>query len=213
MSPPSRSDVAGHCVGRQVEGVAVTAGGEHDGVRRVRAELAVHQVAGDDAGAATVDVDNVDHLGPVPELDVAEADLACQLLVGTDQQLLAGLASRIEGAAHLGAAEAAIVEQAAVLACKRHTLGNHLVNDVDRHFVVAPLVGHWAVRDLGIEIDGHSPVSSASTEWVTASGSNSTTPARTAMGNDTFPATISVATPAARPLRHVLNRGLLAPRL
>ena len=85
MSTPGRRDVACHCVGRQVEGIAVAAGGKHDGVGRVRAELTGHQVTGDDAGAATVDVDNVDELCPIPELDVAETDLACQLLVGPNQ--------------------------------------------------------------------------------------------------------------------------------
>ena len=98
----------------------------------MRAELAGHQVAGDDAGATAVDVDDVDHLHAVPQLDVAEADLAGELLVGTDQQLLAGLATGVERAADLGAAEAAVVEQAAVLAGERNTLGDHLVDDVDR---------------------------------------------------------------------------------
>ena len=64
---------------------------------------------------------------------VAEADLAGQLLVGAEQQLLAGLAAGVERAADLGAAEAAVVEQAAVLAGERHALGDHLVDDVDRH--------------------------------------------------------------------------------
>ena len=108
---------------------------------RVRAELAGHQVAGDDAGAATVDVDDVDHLHAVPQLDVAEADLAGELLVGADQQLLAGLAAGVERAADLGAAEAAVVEQAAVLAGERHALGDHLVDDVDRHLGEAVHVG------------------------------------------------------------------------
>ena len=63
--------------------------------------------------------------------DVAEADLAGQLLVGAEQQLLAGLAAGIERAADLRATEAAVVEQAAVLASERHALGDHLVDDVD----------------------------------------------------------------------------------
>ena len=49
------------------------------------------------------------------------------------QQLLAGLAAGVERAADLGAAEAAVVEQAAVLAGERHALGDHLVDDVHRH--------------------------------------------------------------------------------
>ena len=63
----------------------------------------------------------------------AEADLAGHLLVGAEQQLLAGLAAGVERAADLGAAEAAVVEQAAVLAGEGHALGDHLVDDVHRH--------------------------------------------------------------------------------
>ena len=87
-------------------------------------DLAGEQVAGDDAGAAAVDDDDVDELDAVAQLDVAEPDLAGQLLVGAEQQLLAGLAAGVERAAHLGAAEAAVVEQAAVLAGERHALGD-----------------------------------------------------------------------------------------
>ena len=74
-------------------------------------------------------------------LHVAEADLAGELLVGAEQQLLAGLAPGVERAAHLGAAEAAVVEQAAVLAGERHALGHHLVDDVDAHLGEAVDVG------------------------------------------------------------------------
>ena len=96
-------------------------------------DLAGDEVAGDDAGASPSTTDDVDQLGAVVQLDVAEADLAGELLVGAEQQLLAGLATGVEGAAHLGAAEGAVVEQAAVLAGERHALGDHLVDDVDRH--------------------------------------------------------------------------------
>ena len=61
------------------------------------------------------------------------ADLPLQRLVGAEQQLLAGLAAGVEGARHLGAAEGAVVEQAAVLAGERHALRDALVDDVDRH--------------------------------------------------------------------------------
>ena len=108
---------------------------------RVRGELAGDQIARDDAGAATFDVDDVDHLHAVPQLDVAEPDLAGELLVGAEQELLAGLAAGVERAAHLGAAEAAVVEQAAVFAGERDALGDHLVDDVDRHLGEAMDVG------------------------------------------------------------------------
>ena len=91
------------------------------------------QVAGDDAAGAAVLHDEVEHLGAVVDGDGAGADLLGQRLVGAEQQLLAGLAPGVERARHLGAAERAVVEQAAVLAGERHALGDALVDDVDRH--------------------------------------------------------------------------------
>ena len=56
-----------------------------------------------------------------------------QAVVGAEQQLLAGLASGVEGARHLGAAKRAVVEMAAVLAGKRDALGHALVDDLGAH--------------------------------------------------------------------------------
>ena len=64
---------------------------------------------------------------------VPRCDLARERLVGAEQQLLAGLAARVERARHLRAAERAVVEQAAVLAGERHALRDALVDDVDAH--------------------------------------------------------------------------------
>ena len=58
-------------------------------------------------------------------------DLPHHRLVGAEQQLLAGLAARVERARHLRAAERPVVEQAAVLARERHALRDALVDDVD----------------------------------------------------------------------------------
>ena len=63
-------------------------------------------------------------------VDLAEADLALERLVGAEQELLAGLAARVERARDLRAAERAVGEQAAVLARERHALGDALVDDV-----------------------------------------------------------------------------------
>jgi hypothetical protein len=80
-----------------------------------------------------VDDDDVEHLGAREHLHgLAGADLPRQRRVGAEQQLLAGLATRVERARHLRAAEAAVVEQAAVLARERHALRDALVDDVDR---------------------------------------------------------------------------------
>ncbi len=67
------------------------------------------------------------------QIDGAEVHLLHHLLVGAEEQLLAGLAPCVERARHLGTAEGAVVEHAAVLAGEGHALGHHLVDDVDRH--------------------------------------------------------------------------------
>ena len=102
---PDGGGVAALGVGGEVVDVAVAAGAEHDGVGEVALDLAGDQVAGDDAARAAVDHDQVEHLGAREHLHLAEADLAFQGLVGAEQQLLPGLAARVEGARDLRAAE------------------------------------------------------------------------------------------------------------
>ena len=87
----------------------------------------------DDAARLAVDRHEVEHLAAREQRHGAGIDLAHQRLVGAKQQLLAGLAARIERARHLRAAERAVVEQAAVLARERHALRDALVDDVHRH--------------------------------------------------------------------------------
>ena len=133
VRPPGGGDVAALGVGGEVEDVAVAAGGEHDGVGHLGADLAGDQVPDDDAAGLAVDEDQLQHLVPGVHLHVAQADLPLERLVRAEQQLLARLAPGVEGALHLGAAEGAGVQQAAVLAGERHALGDALVDDVDRH--------------------------------------------------------------------------------
>ena len=101
-------------------------------MRVVARDLAGEQVADDDAARAAVLHDEVEHLRARVDRDGAETDLARERLVGAEQELLAGLAAGVEGAGHLRAAEAAVVEQAAVLTGERHALRDALVDDVDR---------------------------------------------------------------------------------
>ena len=130
MRAPRRGDVGPHRVGREVEDVAVAAGGEHDGIREVGLDLTGDEVAGDDAAGLAVDDDDLEHLVAGELLDRAGGDLALERLVGADEQLLAGLAAGVEGARHLHPAERAVVEEAAVLAGERHALRDALVDDV-----------------------------------------------------------------------------------
>ena len=132
VRPPGGRGVGVLGVGRQVEDVAVAAGAQQHRVGRVRGDLAGDHVAHDDAAGHAVLDDEVEHLGAGVQRDRAQGDLVHHLLVGAEQQLLAGLAPGVERAGHLGAAEAAVVEQAAVLAGERHALGDGLVDDVHR---------------------------------------------------------------------------------
>ena len=132
VGPPRGGHVAGLGVGGQEVHVAVAAGGQQDGVAGEGLDLAGEQVpAGDALGPAVVD-DDLLHLHAVVERDGAQVDLAGQRLVGAQQQLLAGLAPGVEGAGDLGAAEGAVVQQAAVLPGEGDALRGALVDDVDR---------------------------------------------------------------------------------
>ena len=99
-------------------------------VARVALDLPGDQVADDDAARAAVDDDEVEHLAAREDPHRARLHLPHQRLVGAEQQLLAGLAARVERARDLRAAERAVVEQPAVLARERHALRDALVDDV-----------------------------------------------------------------------------------
>ena len=60
---------------------------------RVRRDLAGDEVTSDDAGCTAVDRDDIDELGAVEQADAAETDLTGELLIRTEKQLLACLAT------------------------------------------------------------------------------------------------------------------------
>ena len=130
VGAPDGGAVAALGVGGQVEDIAVAAGGQADRIGHVGFDLPRHHVAGHDALGHAVHHDDFQHLVPGEHLDGTEADLPLQGLVGAQQQLLAGLPAGVEGAAHLGAAEGAVVEQAAVFPGEGHALAHALVDDV-----------------------------------------------------------------------------------
>ena len=138
---PGGGDVRSLGIGRQVVDVAVATRRQHHGVAGVAVDLSGHQVAGDDAHGHPVVDDQVEHLGAGEHLHFAGGDLLLQGLVGAEQELLAGLAAGVEGAGDLGAAEGAVVEQAAVLAGEGNPLRRALVDDVERHLGQAVDVG------------------------------------------------------------------------
>ena len=133
VRPPDGGGVGSLGVGGEIEDVAVAAGAEHHRVAEVGLDLPGHQVAGDDAARAAVHHDQVEHLGAREHRHLPGAHLPFQRLVGAQQQLLPGLAARVEGARYLRAAEAAVVQVARVFAGERHALRHALVDDVHRN--------------------------------------------------------------------------------
>ena len=132
MGPPDGGGVGVHGVRRQVEDVAVAAGGEDDGVREVacRSRPVIRSRATmPRARPSTTIRSSISVRGCISTLP--GGDLPGQRLVGAEQQLLARLAAGVEGPGDLDAAEGAGVEQAAVLAGEGHALGHALVDDLD----------------------------------------------------------------------------------
>ena len=127
---PDGGRVAAHRVGGQEEHVAVAAGRQDHRVGDEGLELAGGHVAGDDAARLALVDDEFDHLVTRVLGDGPGRDLTLQRLVGADQELLAGLATGVEGTRHLHATEGAVVEEAAVLAGEGDALRDALVDDV-----------------------------------------------------------------------------------
>ena len=133
VGAPDRRPVAALGVGREIKDVAVPARRQAHGVREVRLDLARDHVPHDDAASPAVHDDELLHLVAREHLDGAQADLAFERLVGAEQELLAGLAARVEGPRDLRAAEGPVVEEPAVLAGEGHALRDALVDDVRRN--------------------------------------------------------------------------------
>ena len=130
VGAPDRGGVGTLGVGGEVEDVAVAAGGEDHVVGHVGLDLPRDHVAHHDAARRAVDHHQLEHLVPRVHGDLAQADLLLQGLVGAEQELLAGLAARVERARDLRSAEGAVVQGAAVFAGEGHALGHALVDDV-----------------------------------------------------------------------------------
>ncbi|CAB5027103.1 unannotated protein [freshwater metagenome] len=133
VSAPRCGHVGHLGVCAEVVDVAVAARGEQHGVAGVRRDLTGDHIAHDHTRCSAVGHHEVEHLAAHVQLDVAERDLAHEGAVRAEQQLLAGLAPRVERARYLCAAEGAVVEAAAVFAGEWHALRDGLVDDVHRY--------------------------------------------------------------------------------
>ena len=138
---PGGGAIASHGVGREEEDIAVAAGGHHYGVGSEALDFAGHQVTGDDAAGFPVDDHHVEHLMTAVHFDISLGDLPVEGLVGAQQELLAGLATGIERAAHQHPPEGAVVKQSAIFTGKGDPLGHALVDDVGRDLRQAVYVG------------------------------------------------------------------------
>src|SRR6266545_2162916 len=127
---PRGGHVRIHRVRGEVIRSAVATRAEQDGVPDVPFQGAGDQVTAHDATRLAVDDDQVEHLAVREHRDGALVDLPHHRLIGAEQQLLSGLAARVERPRDLRAAERSVVEQTAVLARERHTLRHALVDDV-----------------------------------------------------------------------------------
>jgi len=105
MRPPDCGAVRRLRVRGEIKDVAVAAGGEHDHVTDVRLDCARLEITRDDAARLAVDDHQVEHLRARMHRDRARCDLALQRLVCAQQQLLSGLAARVERPLDLNAPE------------------------------------------------------------------------------------------------------------
>jgi hypothetical protein len=109
---------------------SLSTSGEHDDVGRMTLDSSGRQMASYDSTRPSLNDHNVQHLRASVHRDGACGDLFLERLVGPQQQLLAGLTTRVKGSLNLHTAKRAGVEQTAVLPCKWNALGHALVDDV-----------------------------------------------------------------------------------
>ena len=107
----------------------------------VALNLTGDEVPRDDAAGLAVDNHHVHHLVAVVHLHLALGNLAAQRRIGPEQELLACLALRVEGPAHLHPTKRAVVEQPAILTGEGHALRHALVDDARADFRQAVHVG------------------------------------------------------------------------
>ncbi len=96
----------------------------------VRLELAVQEVAGDDAAGPPIDGHQVKHFPTGEHLHPSQRDLAHEDAVGAEEELLAGLAAAVERPRHLSSPEGAVGQRAAVLAGEGNALRDALIDNV-----------------------------------------------------------------------------------
>ena len=101
MCSPGCRDVGVHGVRGEIKGVAVTAGAQQRGVSRPALDVTGDEIASDDACSDAVLGDDIEQFGLGVKLHTTKRHLLHECLVGTEQKLLAGLATCVERTADL----------------------------------------------------------------------------------------------------------------
>src|SRR4029077_6339420 len=109
--------------------IAVATGRENYGIAGEGINFAGAEVAGDNPLGMTIDQNKVKHLGLRKHFRRAEGDLPAERLIGSEQQLLAGLAAGVKRPRNLRPTEGTIGEQPAILPRERHALLGTLIDD------------------------------------------------------------------------------------
>ncbi len=139
MCSPGGGDAAAHGIGGQVVDIDVTAARQNDRISGMALNVSRYEVSDGDAFGLAVNDHQVEHFGAGMNANFSGLDLAAEGLIGSEQQLLAGLAAGKKGAGNLGSTERAVLKVAGIIAGKGHSLGNALIDDV--------------VADLGQTVD------------------------------------------------------------
>ena len=122
-------DVAAARVGREIKNISVAAGGENDGIARVRFDFPRDQTPRDNSLGVPVDQNEIEHLRLRKHLDVAGRDLAAKRLISAQKKLLPGLPARIKRSRDLRSAKRSVGQQSAVFPRKRHALFDAVIDD------------------------------------------------------------------------------------
>ena len=128
-----RGDIATARVRRKVEHIPVAAGAEEHRIGRMGRDFTRLEIANDDSLRMAIHHDEIEHFGFREHLHRATRDLMAQTRIGTEEELLPGLAASVKSAGNLRAAEGAVVEETAVFAGEGNALRDALVDDRGAH--------------------------------------------------------------------------------
>ncbi len=134
IGTPDRGSVGTLRVGRQIVELAIAARRQNHSIGGEGVDLAIDQIARDDAARTTIHQHEFQHFVPGVQRHLPQTDLPHQRLICAEQQLLPSLPASVESARNLRAAERAIGQRAAVFTGEGHALSDALVNDVHADF-------------------------------------------------------------------------------